>query len=67
MNNKQIIVRAALESLVGWVLLALLMPLWRDVTFVQALISPYTIGIAISAFLGCYAGYLRKARKKVEL
>ena len=63
-NTANIILSALIESVIGWMLLALVLTLMKDVTFMQALTAPYTIGIAVSAFLGCYIGFQRKAAKK---
>ena len=61
--SKNIIIKSLVESLIGWVLLALVMCLTRNITFVQALIAPYSIGLAVSAFVGCCIGYQRKLKK----
>ena len=62
--NKNIIIRSLLETLVGWVLLALLLTQVKDVTFVQALLMSHTIALMVPAFVGACIGYRRKALKK---
>ena len=61
MNN---IIKALVESVIGGLLLALLLTLVKDITFVQALTAPATIIAIVSAFMGSYVGFQRKARKQ---
>ena len=56
--------RALIESVIGGLLLALLLTLTKEISFVQALTEPVTIVAAVSAFSGSYIGFLRKARKQ---
>ena len=64
MNNMNNILRALIESVIGGLLLALLLTLVKDITFVQALTAPATIIAIVSAFMGSYVGFQRKARKQ---
>jgi len=64
--NKNIIIRSLIETVIGWVLLALLLCMTKDITFAQALLTPYTIAIMVSTFVGACIGYRRKALKKQE-
>ena len=64
MNNMNNILKALVESVIGGLLLALLLTLVKEITFVQALTSPATIIAVVSAFMGSYVGFLRKARKQ---
>ena len=56
--------RALIESVIGGLLLALLLTLTKEISFVQALTGPVTIVAAVSAFIGSYIGFQRKARKQ---
>ena len=64
MNNMNNILKALIESVIGGLLLALLLTLMKDITFVQALTAPATIIAIVSAFMGSYVGFQRKARKQ---
>jgi hypothetical protein len=56
--------RALIESVIGGLLLALLLTLTKEISFVQALTEPVTIVAAVSAFTSSYIGFQRKARKQ---
>ena len=64
MNNMNNILKALIESVIGGLLLALLLTLVKDITFVQALTAPATIIAIVPAFMGSYVGFQRKARKQ---
>ena len=64
MNNMNNIFKALIESVIGGLLLALLLTLMKDITFVQALTAPATIVAVVSAFIGSCIGFQRKARKQ---
>ncbi len=64
MNNMNNILKALIESVIGGLLLALLLTLLKDITFVQALTAPATIVVVVSAFMGSFIGFQRKARKQ---
>ena len=64
MNNMNNIIKALVESVIGGLLLALLLTLMKDITFVQALTAPATIVAVVSAFIGSCIGFQRKARKQ---
>ena len=66
MNNMNNIFKALIESVIGGLLLALLLTLVKDITFVQALTAPATIIAVVSAFMGSYIGFQRKARKQCQ-
>ena len=56
--------RALIESVIGGLLLALLLTLTKEISFVQALTEPVTIVAAVSAFIpaliiGCTLGSAR--------
>lgn len=63
-NNVSIVIKSLFESVIGWVLLALILSQMKDITFIQALLAPYTIAMMASAFVGGCIGYRRKALKK---
>jgi hypothetical protein len=56
--------RALIESVIGGLLLALLLTLTKEISFVQALTEPVTIVAAVSAFIASYIGFQRKALKQ---
>lgn len=56
--------RVLIESVIGGLLLVLLLTLTKEISFVQALTEPVTIVAAVSAFIGSYIGFQRKARKQ---
>ena len=62
--NKNFLVKSLGQGVIGWVLLALLLSFTRDMPFVQALAAPYTIMMSVAAVIGCYVGYVRKAKKQ---
>jgi uncharacterized protein YacL len=64
MNNMNNIIKALVESVIGGLLLALLLVLMKDITFVQAITAPATIVAVVSAFIGSCIGFQRKARKQ---
>ena len=64
MNNMNDILKALIESVIGGLLLALLLTLVKDITFVQAITAPATIIAVVSAFFGSLIGFQRKARKQ---
>ena len=47
-----------------WVLLAALLCVMKDISFVQALFAPHTLMMASAGFLGGYIGLRRKAQKQ---
>lgn len=63
-NNVNIVIRSLSESVLGWGLLALILSHTKDITFMQALLMPYTIAMIVSAFAGACIGYRRKALKE---
>ena len=58
-----IIVKSLINGVVSWLLVALIVTLKKDVSFVQVLTEPYTIFLAVAAAFGSYAGYNRKMKK----
>lgn len=66
MNNSSILIRTVIEGMIGWVLLAVLLCLIKDMSFVQALFAPHTLAMAAAGFLGGYIGLRRKAQKQAN-
>ena len=64
---KNIIIKSLVESLIGWVLLAVVVMLTKNVTFVQALTSMHCILMAVAGFVGCCIGFQRKAEKQSQV
>ena len=65
--SKNIIIKSVVESLIGWVLLAVVVMLTKNVTFVQALTSMHCILMAVAGFVGCCIGFQRKAKKQSQV
>ena len=63
MKNMNNFVKALINGVLSWLLVALVLNLVKDVNFVQALTAPYTVALAVSALVGSYIGFERKARK----
>ena len=64
MDNRKIIIRSLIEGGIGWVVLAGILSMMHSIPFVQALVAPHTILIAISAIVGSCIGYRRRAQKQ---
>ncbi len=62
MKNVNNFVRALINGVLSWVLVALVLNLVKGVSFVQALTAPYTVALAVSALVASYIGFERKAR-----
>ena len=62
--NNSIIIRTIIEGAIGWVLLAALLCVMKDISFVQALFAPHTLMMASAGFRGGYSGLRRKAQKQ---
>ena len=65
--SKNIIIKSLVESLIGWVLLAVVVMLTKNVTFVQALTSMHCILMAVAGFVGCCIGFHRKEKKQSQV
>ena len=65
--SKNIIIKSLVESLIGWVLLAVVVMLTKNVTFVQALTSMLCILMAVAGFVGCCIGFHRKEKKQSQV
>lgn len=60
--NKNILVKALINGIISLLVLAVLLSLINGMGFMAALMAPYTILAAISAVVGSYIGFVRKAR-----
>lgn len=55
-------VKSMINAVVSWLVVALVLSLVRDMSFMQALTTPYTIALSISALVCSYIGFERKAQ-----
>ena len=60
--DKNIFIKSLLNGVISLLVLAVLLSLIKDMSFVQALTGPYTIAIAIAAMVGSYIGFARKVK-----
>ena len=61
---KEIMIKSAIESVLGWVLVAILVNVTRDVPFILVFASPHSIAIEVAVFIGCCIGLRKKAIKQ---
>ena len=62
--NKNIIIKSLLNGVVGFFLVAVILGLVKGIPFGQALVEPYNIFVGISAIIGSFIGFSRKAIKQ---
>ena len=62
--DKNILFKSLLQGIAGMLLFALLVSVVRAESILQVLAAPYTIVLGVSAVVGSYAGFLRKAKKE---
>lgn len=60
---KIIVIKSLLNGVISWLVVALLLCLVNDRSFVQAFTALYAVTGALAAFVGSYIGYARKAKK----
>lgn len=60
--NKNILVKALINGIISLLVLAVLLSLVNGTGFTAALFAPHTIIVALSAAVGSYIGFARKAR-----
>lgn len=60
--DKNILIKSLLNGVISLLVLAVLLSLIKDMSFVQALTELYTIAVAIAAMVGSYIGFARKAK-----
>ena len=61
--NKGIVIKSLINGVVGYFAVALIQFLVKGVPFAQALTTPYTIILGISALVGSAIGFTIKAKK----
>ncbi len=59
--DKNILIKALINGVAGWLVLAVFLSLIKDMSLVQAMIAPYTIAMSVAALVGSYIGFLRRA------
>ena len=59
---KNNIFKALINAVVTLLVLALVLSLMKGVAFAELLVAPFTIAFAVSAGLGSYVGFERKAQ-----
>ena len=64
--DKNILFKSLLQGIAGMIILALLCSIVKDDSFLELLVEPETILIGISAVIGSYIGYQRKAKKEAK-
>ncbi len=62
--DKNILFKSLLQGIAALLLFALLVSVVRAEPILQVLAAPYTIVLGVSAVVGSYAGFLRKAKKE---
>lgn len=62
--NKNIIIKSLLNGVITFFLVAVVLDLAKGIPFGQALVEPYNILLGISATIGSYIGFSRKAMKR---
>ena len=61
--DKNILFKSLLQGVVGMVIIALLLSILHDDSFLEVLVEPYTILMGVACVVGSYIGYSRKAKK----
>ncbi len=62
--DKNILFKSLLQGVAGMLIAALLLSIVKDDSILEVLVEPYTIFIGVSAVIGSYIGYLKKAKKE---
>jgi hypothetical protein len=62
MKNMNNIVKALVNGVLSWLLVALVLSLVKDMSLVQAITAPYTVVLAVTAVVSSWIGFERKAR-----
>ena len=60
--DKNILIKSLLNGVISLLVLAVLLSLVNGTGFTAALFAPHTIIVALSAAVGSYIGFSRKAR-----
>ena len=66
MDYTNIFFKTLVESVIGALLLALLLSLYKDISFVQALMLPSSIAVVGAGFAGGLIGNMRRAKKQLQ-
>ena len=61
--NKNNVIKSLLNGVLTFVLVALVLSL-KGMDITQALVSPYTIFLAVSAIVGSFVGFTMKAMRQ---
>ena len=61
---KNLLFKSLLQGVAGMLIAALLLSIVKDDSILEVLVEPYTIFIGVSAVIGSYIGYLKKAKKE---
>ena len=61
--DKKILIKALINGVVSLLVLAVLLSLIKGAGFMEALMAPYTICIALAAAVCSYIGFMRKAKQ----
>ena len=59
--NNNIILKSLINGIITWLVVGLFLSLTKDTTFVEALITPYTLFAASACIGGSFIGFKRKA------
>ena len=62
--NKNIIIKSVHNGILSLFLVAMVLDLAKGIPFGQALVSPFNIILGISAIVGSFIGFSRKAMKQ---
>lgn len=62
--NKNIIIKSLLNGIISFFLVAVVLDLVKGIPFGQALVEPYSIFLGITAIIGSFIGFSRKAMKQ---
>jgi hypothetical protein len=61
--NSSFIVKALVNTILSWLLIALVFSLKKDISYVDALAMPYIILVSVVAGVASYFGMLLRNRK----
>ena len=59
--DKNIILKSLINGIITWLVVGLFLSLTKDTTFVETLITPYTLFAASACIGGSFIGFKRKA------
>ena len=64
--DKNILFKSLLQGVAGMLVLALLLSVVKDDSILEVLVEPETILLGVSAVIGSYIGYQRKAKLETK-